>query len=223
MSVSIVIPTYNRQKFEKVISYNILCQTYPFIKEIIIADDGLESERLEINCPYPIIYHNIKRCSIGYKRNYLNKVATSDYIVHMDTDDFYHPDYISTSIYNLIKSGKSVSGSADMIMKQENNYYEQRCLYLDLLNEATLVYTKEYASTHFFENANSSEGRSFLSELKHIIETDINKIMVCIVHDGNTVNKNAWLTDKYLMSTPPTIYDSHLSIYKAWVPPQTTD
>tara|TARA_R110000782_G_scaffold50170_1_gene108898 strand:+ start:643 stop:1293 length:651 start_codon:yes stop_codon:yes gene_type:complete len=213
MDVSIVIPTYNRQKFEKVISYNILCQSYPFIKEIIIADDGLVEERLEINCPYPIIYHNIKRCSIGYKRNYLNKVATGAYIVHMDTDDFYHPEYISSSIYNLIKSRKSVSGSADMILKGGDNYYKQRCLYADMLNEATMVYTAEYASTHFFGDANSSEGRSFLPEIKHIVETDIDKIMCCLVHDDNTVNKNAWLTDKYLMANPPTDYDSHLSIY----------
>tara|TARA_R110000822_G_scaffold75724_2_gene182162 strand:+ start:1764 stop:2426 length:663 start_codon:yes stop_codon:yes gene_type:complete len=216
MSVSIVIPTYNRKNFEKLISYNILCQSYPFIKEIIIADDGLVEERLNINCPYPIVYNTIKRCSIGHKRNYLNQVATGDYIVHMDTDDFYHPEYISNSIYTLIKSKKQVAGSADMIMKRGDQYYKQRCLYIDMLNEATLVYTKKYAATHFFADASAGEGRSFLPDIKHIVETDIDTVMVCLVHDGNTVSKNAWLIDKYLMPTPPTIYDSHISIFKVF-------
>ena len=40
MSVSILIPTYNRSKFSSLISFNIQSQSYPLIKEIIIADDG---------------------------------------------------------------------------------------------------------------------------------------------------------------------------------------
>lgn len=39
-SVSIVIPTYNRKKFEKLIEYNINIQDYTNIKEIIIIDDS---------------------------------------------------------------------------------------------------------------------------------------------------------------------------------------
>ena len=39
-SVSIIIPTYNRKKFEKLIEYNINSQDYSNIKEIIILDDS---------------------------------------------------------------------------------------------------------------------------------------------------------------------------------------
>ena len=56
MSVSIIIPTYNRKKFEKLIEYNINCQDYPNIVEVVIADDGDESEALELNIKYPIKY-----------------------------------------------------------------------------------------------------------------------------------------------------------------------
>ena len=40
MSVSIIIPTYNRKKFERLIEYNINCQTYNNIVEVVVADDG---------------------------------------------------------------------------------------------------------------------------------------------------------------------------------------
>jgi glycosyltransferase involved in cell wall biosynthesis len=51
MSCSIIIPTYNRKKFSRLISQNIRIQTYPNILEVIVADDGDESQRLEIKVP----------------------------------------------------------------------------------------------------------------------------------------------------------------------------
>ena len=40
--VTILIPTFNRAKFSKLIVHNINCQTYPCIEKIIVADDGDE-------------------------------------------------------------------------------------------------------------------------------------------------------------------------------------
>jgi glycosyltransferase involved in cell wall biosynthesis len=40
MSVSIVTPTFNRKRFERLLEYNINSQTYYNIKEIIILDDS---------------------------------------------------------------------------------------------------------------------------------------------------------------------------------------
>ena len=42
-SVDILIPTYNRKKFEGLISLNINKQTYPLIKNVIIADDSQDN------------------------------------------------------------------------------------------------------------------------------------------------------------------------------------
>ena len=82
---------------------------------------------------------------------------------------------------------KEVSGSSDMLILHDEKTYKQRCIYLDLLNEATLVFTKEYALTHKFSNAMSSEGKGFLTgSLDDIYETPIEDIMVCIAHDKRT-------------------------------------
>ena len=53
-SVSIILPIFNRKRFEKMIEYNILNQDYPFIKEIIIGDD---SDIDKANSPRCSIYN----------------------------------------------------------------------------------------------------------------------------------------------------------------------
>jgi glycosyltransferase involved in cell wall biosynthesis len=210
MDVSIVIPTFNRKKFSDLISLNIKLQDYPLIKEIIVADDGEDSERLELDVPYTILYYKVQRMTIGEKRNFLISKATGHYIACMDTDDFYHPSYLSSSIFNLIKSGKNISGTSDMLLLYEGKTYKQRCIYLDLLNEATLVFTKEYSKTHMFSNSMSNEGVGFLStSLDDIYETEIEKIMVCIAHKQNTVNKMVWIDDKYSERIDMKVYSEH--------------
>ena len=213
MYASIIIPTFNRSKFSELISLNINQQDYPLIKEIIIADDGDDNERLVLDVPYSVLYYKIPRCSIGEKRNFLTSKATGDYICNMDTDDFYNPSFLSSSIFNLIKSGKQVSGSSDMLLLHDGMTFKQRCIYLDLLNEATLVFTKEYAANHKFSNAMSSEGKCFLSgSLADIYETPIEDIMICIAHKGNTVSKIPWTDEKYLTNIDMSKYADHKKI-----------
>ena len=69
MSVSIIIPTYNRKKFERLIEYNINCQDYSNILEVVIADDGDADQNLELKIKYPIKYIKCARMKIGEKRN----------------------------------------------------------------------------------------------------------------------------------------------------------
>ena len=216
MSVSILIPTFNRKRFSDIISLNIKNQTYPLIKEILIADDGDDDERLELKINYSVMYYKTSRVSIGEKRNFLKSRATGDYLVHFDTDDFYHHNYISNSVFNLIKSGKQISGSADMLMLHcsTNKTYRQRCINLDMLNEATLVYTKKYADTHNFSPKNSSEGISFC-DIADIYETPIDTIMICLSHENNTVSKTAWVNKKYEEILDISHYAEHIKILSA--------
>tara|TARA_B110000977_G_scaffold165294_1_gene212375 strand:+ start:546 stop:1214 length:669 start_codon:yes stop_codon:yes gene_type:complete len=210
-SVSIVIPTYNRKKFEKLIEYNINSQDYSNIKEIIILDDSDKDDPLCIKTLYPIKYLRVPRVSIGEKRNYGVKVASSKYICMMDTDDFYNPEYISKSIFNLIKEDKNISGSADMIVYDKIAYYKQRCMFLYMLNEATLVFKK--TNNINFNNNSSNEAVPWLIEnIPNIIETEIDDIMCCISHNENTICKKAWCSPKYNYIDLNIKYENHLKI-----------
>ena len=213
MDVSILVPTFNRKSFSKLISLNINTQSYPFIKEIIIADDGEDSERLVLDVPFTVLYYKVPRMSVGEKRNFLISKASGDYLVHMDTDDFYNKEYLSSSIFNLIKSGKGLSGSSDMLMldASSSKTYKQRCINLDMINEATMVYTKAYSAANKFSNKMTSEGIDFCI-MRDIIETRIDDIMVCIAHQSNTVDKKPWVDKQYEESIDMTRYKSHLEI-----------
>lgn len=193
MSCSIVIPTFHRKKFEKLIEYNILSQTYPNILEVVIADDGQEGH-LELNIPYPIVYLNCPRMTIGKKRNLLAKTAKGEYIAHMDTDDIYFPGYIQDSIQLMKDKKKNVAGTSDMIfLFQDGQISSMRNLRLSMANEATLVYKKSFWERRPFGTDPTNEGLFFLYN-RHweIGHSSIDRVMICLCHEENTVDKSIW-------------------------------
>ena len=209
MSVTICIPTYNRKKFEKLIEHNINTQTYFNIREIIILDDSDIDDPLCIRTKYPIRYYRVPRCSIGNKRNALVQLTNTDYVAFMDTDDFYS-DYIGYSIFEMETNDKSIAGSADMNVYCDDTFYKQRCMFLHMLNEATLVFKKSLNPQ--FSSSNSNEAVPFLQKhLGDIIETNIDRVMCCIAHDHNTIPKKQWCDDKF-KTNHLSQYNTHLQI-----------
>ena len=210
MSVTIVIPTYNRKAFERLIEYNINSQDYFNIIEIIVLDDSDIDRPLCIRSVIPIRYYTVPRMTIGMKRNCGVKLAHGDYICFIDTDDFYAPDYISYSIFEMETNNKTIAGSADMNMWDGKQFYKQRCMFLHLLNEATMVFKKSAWSR--FADTNSNEAVPFLEKnMNNIVETNIDRVMCCVCHKGNTVDKTAWLNDKY-KSSVLSQYSKHIEI-----------
>ena len=210
MSVSIVIPTFNRSAFERLIEYNINSQDYFNIIEIIVLDDSDIDRPLCIRSLIPIRYYTVPRMTIGMKRNCGVKLAHGDYIAFIDTDDMYAPDYISYSIFEMETNNKTIAGSADMNMWDGKQFYKQRCMFLHLLNEATMVFKKSAWSR--FADTNSNEAVPFLEKnMNNIVETNIDRVMCCVCHKGNTVDKTTWLNDKY-KSSVLSQYSKHIEI-----------
>jgi glycosyltransferase involved in cell wall biosynthesis len=210
MSVSIVIPTYNRKLFERLIEYNINSQDYFNIIEIIVLDDSDVDRPLCIRSVIPIRYYTVPRMTIGMKRNCGVKLAHGDYIAFIDSDDMYAADYISYSIFEMETNNKTIAGSADMNMWDGKQFYKQRCMFLHLLNEATMVFKKSAWSR--FADSNTNEAVPFLEKnMNNIVETNIDRVMCCVCHKGNTVDKTAWLNDKY-KSAVLSQYSKHIEI-----------
>lgn len=217
MSVSICIPTWNRKKFEKLIEYNINCQTYKHILEVVVADDGDDGQELELDVPYPINYIRIhKHISIGAKRNLLACQAKAEYIVHMDTDDIYHPTYIMYAMNCLQESGRNMFGSSAMLVTYPAHDWKIGCVVctnVEKVNEATMVYKKSFWKEGRFMTSNVEEGLTFTKgRAKQIFQGDIANIMVCIAHDSNTVCKKRWLHQPIPLDTYP-VFNQHKKIY----------
>jgi glycosyltransferase involved in cell wall biosynthesis len=197
--VTIIVPTYNRNAFSKLLVHNINCQTYKAIKEVIVADDGDEALDMT-DCKYPVKYFKMNRISLGVKRNFLKDCVKSGYVACFDTDDFYHPSHIENAMVQLAMSGKSVAGSSDMLIyNREKGCFRQCCMWIDFLNEATLVFKSSFKSR--FGSSGSSEGVAFLKDYTgEIIELNIDDVMICVAHTTNTVAKEKWLDEKYATS-----------------------
>lgn len=100
--VSIIIPCYNVEKYIEECLDSINSQTYNNL-EIICVDDGSTDDTLSIlkafESAYPdiTIIHQINR-GLSEARNTGIRLATGDYIVFIDSDDFIEPDTIEKCI-----------------------------------------------------------------------------------------------------------------------------
>jgi len=215
MSVDILILTYNRKKFERLIETNINLQTYKKIRKVIICDDG--NETLDLNIKYNIEYHKLKnRLTIAEKRNFLVKRVTSKYAAFMDDDDIYMPQYIYSSILRLNKE-YFITGSPSMLIYNDKNIYIHRSSEPQLLNEATLVFEKQRIKSNSFRRIEGSprgEGFVFLEgNVQNISINPIQNIMICISHSNNTVSKKYVLSKSLLIKDGETlISDEHKDI-----------
>jgi glycosyltransferase involved in cell wall biosynthesis len=212
MSCTIIIPTFNRKKFEKLISENIRCQTYPHIIEVLVGDDGDEAQTLDLTVPYPVCYIRCPRMTIGEKRNMLASRAKGDYIAHMDTDDVYFPTYVSSSIALMERTKKDVTGTSDMIfLFKDGHAGAMRNPFLSMANEATLVYKRSFWQEKGFSTRQSNEGISFL-EGRHwqCAHSNIMDVMICLCHEENTVDKNVWRQPQSITLPDYTLFQPYL-------------
>ena len=206
--ISILTPTYNRHKFLPLYLHNLKNQTYPHNKlEVCIDDDGTEpfciAAELQAQIyPMKLIYHrDNNRRSIGEKRNYLvKKLASSKIVCFMDDDDIYNPNYIHYSHACLRDNKVGLVGSNSMLFTYpalEFKITGIRCEHLCQIHEATMLFTKKYfRSVGGFEKTSQGEGASFvLDDPKKVYNTDINNVMICVGHDGNSVDKTMFNDD----------------------------
>ena len=215
--VSILTPVYDRKRFLPLMIQNMICINYPKNKlEWIILDswskDGKVAERLfkseeEIRHYSRITGISIKyeyraeALSIGKKRNMLVKKSQHKYLVNMDSDDIYLPDYILYSIRCLLKEKKECCGSPEMLFIFPNDEYKVtgiRCPAMRQIHEGTMCFTKKHHKRMGgFETSSQGEGAKMVDGCneKIFVKTDIEKIMLCVCHEDNTVNKDRFNDD----------------------------
>ena len=215
--ISILTPVYDRKRFLPLMIQNMICINYPKNNlEWIILDswskDGKVAERLfkseeEIRhysrmIGIPIRYHyRAEALSIGKKRNLLVKLSQYKYCINVDSDDIYLPDYILYSIRCLLKENKECVGSPEMLFIFPNDEYKVtgiRCPAMRQAHEATLCYTKKHwKRMGGFETSSQGEGAKLVDGCNEKIfyKTDIDKCMICVCHDDNTISKDRFNDD----------------------------
>lgn len=119
MKVSVIIPTYNREKTIKRCIDSIANQSIP-PDEIIVVDDGSTDNTLEIlNRFYPdikIIKQNHKGAQAA--RNAGIRAAQGEYIAFLDSDDEWLPDKLEWQVKELKRNPDAVI-CGDGILQQD--------------------------------------------------------------------------------------------------------
>lgn len=105
-TISVILCTYNGEKYLKEQLDSIIAQTYP-LHEIIIQDDGSTDSTVEIckeyEATYPQIHLFQNECNLGYNLNFKSAAmrATGDYVAISDQDDVWFPTKIEKQVSTI--------------------------------------------------------------------------------------------------------------------------
>ena len=201
--ISILVPTWNRHKFLPLFFMNLKSQNYPHhLLTIIIDDDGNDkfikdvTEFEELIKPMKLKYvNNRQKRSIGKKRDDLIKMCNTKIFCFMDDDDIYFPTYLSHSYETMKKNNSTCVGSDKMLFCMTDKNYSIHAIDCGntkkLIHEATLMMTKKYyRASCKFQDCSQGEGANiFTGNEKNVSLTDITKIMCCVQHGENTIDK----------------------------------
>lgn len=131
--ISVIIPVYNVQAFLDEAIQSVLQQTYSNL-EIIIIDDGSTDNSGKLCDDYAASDSRIHvihtpNGGLSSARNKGLDIATGNYILFLDSDDYFEPDTIRSLYFNLINHNADISiGSIRDVDEHSNE------LYIDSLN-----------------------------------------------------------------------------------------
>ena len=197
--VSVICPTYNRRQFLPNLIHQFNYQTYPQeYMELILLDDSPQSNA-DIIPPQPNIKytHLPEKLVLGKKRNLINSMATGDIIVCFDDDDYYSPERVAHAVNKLQVSKCQIAGSSVIHI-----YYPKYDKILEFGPYApyhgtngTMAYTKKYLKTHgYLDDKTQAEEAHFTNNFsEQMVQLDPYKVMICIAHNKNTVDKEQFL------------------------------
>lgn len=125
--VSIIIPVYNDEKHLKQCVDSVLNQTYKNL-EIILVDDGSTDNTPQICEDYRENYDQIrvlrkKNGGVGSSRNAGVAMATGEYVLFIDDDDWLSETHIE-ELHSLMKKN-----DADIAVGNFNEFHESESVY----------------------------------------------------------------------------------------------
>lgn len=216
--ITILTPTYKRHKFLPLWLNNIKNQSYPHEKIKVILDecrsnepfiDDIEAVRKFLH-PIKIDYrvHN-SRSTIGMKRNRLVKNCKTKYFQFMDTDDLYEPNCCLYNYCLLKEKNVKCVGSDKMLFCYTKDNYKVCGIdcgnRISLIHEATIFAERKWFNTsNKFLKKSTGEGKRLFEGMseKQVAISQIENVMLCLVHSDNTIDKDRFKVEDGKMKYP---------------------
>ena len=109
MKISVIIPTYNREKHILQAIKSVKEQSVQ-VDEILVIDDGSDDNTKELLKNEPIRYIYQQNAGVSSARNKGIKEAKNEYIAFLDSDDTWHENKIAQHI-NYHKKNPQIKAS----------------------------------------------------------------------------------------------------------------
>ena len=211
--ITILMPVWNREKFLPLLLMNLKSQDYPHEHLRLLIDDDTENpdERFIKNLqevkqmlhPIKVEYITGKpRRTIGKKRNDLIKACKTKIFMFFDSDDVYLPSAVSYS-YSVLKQNKfGCVGSDKMIFCMTDKDFAVHAIDCGntkrLIHEATIMGTIKWwrASCKFSDGSRGEGANLFAGHESKVGITDVSKVMICVQHGENTIDKLQFAKDE---------------------------
>ena len=218
--ISIITPTYNRQKLIDIAFHNLLVTDYPKDKiEWVVIEDNektphMAAEKIisfQIQVPdIKIKYMPIEgRMSIGEKRNHAIENASNDIILFMDDDDHYPETSFRRRVAWLTKGIKRGQQNANIACCTTLALYDLKrgisavnvppydIPFAQRISEATLTFKKSAWVERKFPDISIAEGENWISGRENqVIEIPPQQIIVAFSHGNNQSSRRIPPTDQ---------------------------
>lgn len=138
--ISIIIPVYNVEKYISRCLDSILNNSYKNIEIILVNDGSKDNSQNVINeykSKYPNIINSVEQENKGpaEARNNALNIATGEYVMFIDSDDFIEKEYIETYVSQLEEA------DYDMVLGGYYRTNDEKKLYsISLKNEKWSMY-----------------------------------------------------------------------------------
>ncbi|MDW7771856.1 MAG: glycosyltransferase family A protein [Desulfobulbaceae bacterium] len=114
MSITVIIPTYNRDAFLEDAVLSVAGQTLACDELIIIDDGSIDNTRRIIEnmarrLPFPLRYYCQENKGAAAARNAGIGKASSEYLCFLDSDDRFAPEKLQLQYHAMLQSGSLIS------------------------------------------------------------------------------------------------------------------
>ena len=220
--VSIIVTTFNSEKYIISTLISLVKQTYPN-KEIIIVDDNSSDNTLSLLQTFAQQYSFIK--IIPLNRNvgtYVAKtigayLAQGEFIATNDSDDWAHPQKIELQMLPLLNNPNLVVTFSKWVRLQENGrFYARSVSPLTRLNPASALFRKKEVmeKTGLWHLVRTGADSEFNARLKLCFPNQyvtINKPLTIAAHRANSL-----MTSKETGYSEQGVSITRLEYWQAW-------
>lgn len=186
--VSIIIPTYNTEKFIGATLQSVQNQTYQNW-EMILVDDASTDDTVKIIQDFAANDHRIKLSVLpknsgnGYARNVALEKATGKYIAYLDADDLWFPTKLEKQIQFLKTNNLPFTFSFYDCIDEDGNSLHRRVqaplnltykqlFFCNYVGNLTAIYDADYfGKVVITATQKRQDWRLWLTILKQIKET----------------------------------------------------